>query len=141
MAGKPIADHLREKQIDRRASRRIHLNRKVAVQILTEESRHPMQRTFYADLWDISKNGLCFHLLSKNKESIRRLIGRSLGIRIKLELEGQFKVAAVTGMVQGVQNHHSHRYSVHMKLNPPFSDAALTTLERVAALRQEEGNA
>jgi CRP-like cAMP-binding protein len=135
-SSKPISDLLKEKQMDRRASKRIHLNQKVAVQILTEESRHPMQRTLYAELWDISKHGLCFHLESKNTAAIRRLIGRSLGVRINLEVDDQFKAAAVTGSVQGVQNHHRHHFSVHMKLNPPFSDGAMATLERVAGLKQ-----
>jgi CRP-like cAMP-binding protein len=131
-----LYDHLRAKKIDRRATQRIHLKSKVAVQLLTAESRHPMQRTLYADLWDVSKSGLCFHLHSKNKEAVRRLIGRSLGVRIKLEVDGQFKAAAVTGVVQGVQNHSEKQYSVHMQLNPPFSDAAMDTIQRIAAPNQ-----
>lgn len=136
-AGKQTYNYLKEKRLDRRVSKRIHLESKIAVQLLTAESRHPMQRTFYADLWDVSKYGLCFHVQSKNKEFIRRMIGRSLGIRLKLELDGQFKTAAVTGIVQGVQNHHHQHYSVHMKLNPPFSDAALNIIKRIAALRKK----
>lgn len=127
-------DYLQEKKIDRRAAKRIHLKCKVAVQLLTAESRHPMQRTLTADLWDVSKHGLCFHMASKNQEEIRRLLGRSLGVRIKLDVDGQPKVAVVTGVVQGVQNHDVQHYSVHMQLNPPFSDAALATIERIAAL-------
>jgi CRP-like cAMP-binding protein len=136
-AGKQTYDYLKEKRLDRRAAKRIHLESKIAVQLLTAESSHPMQCTFHADLWDVSKYGLCFHLQSKNREFVRRMIGRSLGIRLKLEINGRFKTAAVTGIVHGVQNHDHQHYSVHVKLNPPFSDMALNTIERIAALRRK----
>jgi len=134
--GRRIYDYLKAKELDRRTAKRIHLKRKIAVQLLTAESRHPMQRTLQADLWDVSKHGLCFHMESKNREFVRRLIGRSMGVRIKLEVDGRPKVAAVTGMVQGVQNQGRKNFSIHMKLNPPFSHAAMATIERIAAMRK-----
>jgi CRP-like cAMP-binding protein len=137
-AEKQTYSYLKEKKIDRRAAKRINLERKIAVQLLTAESRRPMQRTFHAELWDVSKFGLCFHFASKNREFVRRMIGRSLGIGFKIELRGKIRTAAVTGIVQGVQNHHNHHYSVHMKLNPPFSDAALQTIERISSMMEKK---
>jgi CRP/FNR family transcriptional regulator, cyclic AMP receptor protein len=130
---KSTYDYLRELNIDRRATRRIHLQSKVMVQLLTGESQRPMQRTLSADLWDVSKNGLCFYISSKNREAVRRLIGRTLGVRIKLNVEDKPRLAAVTGEVQGVQQHPLNQYSVHMKLNPPFSDKAMAIIRQISA--------
>jgi CRP-like cAMP-binding protein len=132
-SGNRTYDYLRKLNFDRRATRRIHLRSKILVQLLTAETQRPMQCTEAAELWDVSQNGLCFYMTSKSREAVQRLIGRTLGVRIKLDVENMPKLAAVTGEVQGVQQHPMDQYSVHMKLNPPFSDAAMETIKKIAA--------
>ena len=132
-SGNRTYDYLRKLNFDRRATRRIHLRSKILVQLLTAETQRPMQSTETAELWDVSQNGLCFYMTSKSREAVQRLIGRTLGVRIKLDVENMPKLAAVTGEVQGVEQHPMDQYSVHMKLNPPFSDAAMETIKKIAA--------
>ena len=63
---------------------------------------------------------------------MRRLIGKTLGMRLNLSTGNQQKEVALTGIVQGVQNHPLDEYSVHVKLNRQFSDSAIHTLNRLA---------
>ena len=129
-----ITKLLRQKGIDRRAYRRINLHAKVKFQVLAPESRNTLQRPITAELWDISKSGLSFYMQSKNREAVRRLIGRTLGVSIQITTTGgQTKEASLTGVVHGVQNHPLDEYSVHMKLNREFSHKSLQTLGRIAA--------
>lgn len=132
-SGNHAYDYLRKLNFDRRATRRIHLRSKILVQLLTAETQRPMQCTETAELWDVSQYGLCFYMTSKSREAVQRLIGRTLGVRIKFDTEEIPKLAAVTGEVQGVAQHPMDLYSVHMKLNPPFSDEAMEMIKKIAA--------
>jgi hypothetical protein len=125
-------DFMRKKGIDRRAHGRINLHTKIHFQILTPDARNALQRPIAAELWDISLKGLSFYFQSKNREAVRRLIGRTLGIELTLPVDGKIKKAALTGIVQGVQNHPLDEYSVHVQLNREFSHQAIQTIHRIA---------
>lgn len=127
-----VYDWLRQKGLDRREHNRINLNTKVWFQVLTPDDNPAMQRPVTAELWDISKSGLSFYFGSKNRQAVRRLLGRTLGVRFKLNRAGKQKEVALTGIVQGVQDHPLDEYSVHMKLKRSFSDEAVKTIYRIA---------
>ncbi len=133
--GKTILNQLRQKGIDRRSYKRINLNTKVSFQLLASETAKAIQRSVTAELWDISKGGLSFYFQSKNREAVRNLIGRNIGVRFALEVKGKSKTIALAGVVHGVQSHPLDEYSVHLQFNRKLNDSAIETIERIANRR------
>jgi CRP-like cAMP-binding protein len=133
LSGDSMFDMLRKRGIDRRSNRRINLQTKVTVQLLTADAKSIMRRPLTAELWDISKFGLSFYFQSKNREAVRRLIGRTLGVSFSLLVGDKYKDVNVTGVVQGVDSHPMEEYSVHLRLNHHFSDRALQTIQGITA--------
>ena len=133
LSGESMFDMLRKRGIDRRSYRRINLQTKVTAQLLTSDSKAIMRRPLTAELWDISKIGLSFYFQSKNREAVRRLVGRTLGVSFSLLVGDRYKDVNVTGVVQGVDSHPLEEYSVHLRLNRNFSDRAIQTIQSIAA--------
>lgn len=127
-----LAERLQKKGLDRRSHKRFKLKGELSFRILSASKKQNPGRVIRADLWDISKSGLCFYYTSKNSESARRLIGHTLGVKFNVPVNGQQKTIKVTGVVQGVANHPLDEYSVHFKLNRQFSDAAIKAIQRAA---------
>jgi len=130
--GRRIYDWLRQKGLDRRACKRINLNTPIWFQVLSSGKGTSISRPVAGELWDVSKSGLSFYFQSKNREAVSRLVGRSIGVRFKLTVDGKLKDVALTGIVQGVQDHPLDEYSVHLMLRKQFSDDAIRTIQRVA---------
>ncbi len=128
-----IADRLRRKGLDRRSEKRFNLHVKITFELLSSDSKNSLKRKITAELWDISKSGLSFYFQSKNRKAIRSLIGRTLGVRFNLDIEGQSKSVAVTGIVHGIESHPLDEYSVHLKLKRHFSDAVIQAIQKSAA--------
>jgi CRP-like cAMP-binding protein len=133
LSGASMFDMLRKRGIDRRSYRRINLQTKVKVQLLSADAKALMRRPLTAELWDISKIGLSFYFQSKKREAVRRLLGRTLGVSFSLLVGGKYKDINVTGVVQGVDSHPLEEYSVHLRLNRNFSDRAIQTIQSIAA--------
>lgn len=131
-SGRSIFNRLRQKGIDRRSFRRINLNTKISFQLLASDTERAMQRSVKAELWDISKGGLSFYFQSKNQEAVRNLIGRNIGVRFELPVDGKAKTVALAGVVHGVQSHPLDEYSVHLQFNRRLTDSAVKTIERIA---------
>ena len=91
-----------------------------------------MQRSIKAELWDISKGGLSFYFQSKNQEAVRNLIGRNIGVRFELPVDGKPKMVALAGVVHGVQSHPLDEYSVHLQFNRRLSDSAVKSIEQIS---------
>lgn len=127
-----VFDRLRQKGLDRRSYKRINLSTKVLFQMLSENDTAG-RGSVAGELWDVSKGGLSFYFHSKKKEAVRRLIGRTLGVRFQLMVDGKVKTVAVTGVVHGVQSHPLEEYSVHLKLNRQFSDNVIKTIQYVVS--------
>jgi CRP-like cAMP-binding protein len=136
LSGASTFDLLRKRGIDRRSYRRINLQTKITVQLLSADSKAVMRRPLTAELWDISKIGLSFYFQSKSRDAVRRLLGRTLGISFSLLVGGKYKDVKVTGVVQGVDSHPLDEYSVHLRLNRNFSDRAIQTIQSIAAERR-----
>ena len=130
--GSRIYTWLRKKGMDRRSYKRINLSTPVKFQVLDSGQGKSMSRPVSGELWDISKCGLSFYFQSKNRQAVRRLVGRSIGVRFKLMVGGKRKEAALTGIVQGVQSHPLDEYSVHIHLRKKFSEEAMRTIHRFA---------
>jgi CRP-like cAMP-binding protein len=126
-------DRINQKGMDRRSFKRIRFNTKVSFQLLPSEHQKAMQRSVKAELWDISKGGLSFYFHSKSSESVKRLIGRKIGVRIKLNGEDRPRVILAQGTVRGVGSHPMDEYSVHVRFERRFSDAAIKTIQNIAA--------
>jgi len=127
-----VYNWVRQKGIDRRTHKRINLNTKVWFQVLSSDDNPAMQRPVAAELWDISKSGLSFYFGSKNRQAVRRLVGRTVGVKFNLTSGGKQKEIALTGVVQGVRDHPLDEYSVHIKLRRNFSDDAVKIIHRIA---------
>ncbi len=135
-SGDSMFDIMQRRGVDRRSYRRINLHTKVTVQLLSPESKAVLRRPLTAELWDISKIGLSFYFKSKNRDAVRRLVGRTLGVSFSLLIGDKYKDVNVTGIVQGVDSHPMEEYSVHLRLNRNFSDRAIQTIQSVAAQSQ-----
>lgn len=131
-SGRSVLNQLRQKGIDRRSFKRINLNTKVSFQLLDSNGAEAMRRSVTAELWDISKGGLSFYFQSKNREAARNLIGRNVGVRFGLQVEGKSRIIALAGVVQGVQSHPLDEYSVHLQFNRRLSDTAIHAIEQIA---------
>jgi hypothetical protein len=132
-SGQSLPDVIRQKGIDRRSFKRCNLQCKVWFQLLETDNAKALNRSITAELWDISKCGLSFYFQSKNRESVRNLIGRPLGVKFNLSINGENKTITTTGVVQGVGSHPLEEYSIHLQLNRPFSDDAMKTIASLAA--------
>ncbi len=133
--GRRIYNWIRKKGMDRRSYKRINLSTPVIFQVLDSGQGKSMPRPVSGELWDISKCGLSFYFQSKNRQAVRRLVGRSIGVRFKLMVGGKRKEAALTGIVQGVQAHPLDEFSVHVLLRKKFSEEAMRTIHRFAEAR------
>jgi CRP-like cAMP-binding protein len=131
-SGKRMYDWLRQKGMDRRAHKRFNLQAEAWFQVLTPDDTKALQRPVAVELWDISRSGLSFYFNSKNRQAVSRLVGRTLGIKFNLPVGAGHKEIAVTGQVQGVQNHPLDEYSVHVQLKRNFSVQAMQTIQRIA---------
>lgn len=136
-SGASMFDRMSMRGIDRRSFQRINLQTKVKVQLLSSDAKAAMRRPLTAELWDISKVGLSFYFKSKNRDAVRRLVGRTLGVSFSLLIGDKFKDINVTGIVQGVDSHPMEEYSVHLKLNRNFSDRAIQTIQTSAAKKED----
>jgi CRP-like cAMP-binding protein len=132
-SGDTLFELMQKRGIDRRSYRRITMQTKVSVQLLSSDANAPMRRPLTAELWDISKIGLSFYFKSKNRDAVRRLVGRTLGVNFSLLNGDEYEDISVTGIVQGVDSHPMEEYCVHLKLNRSFSDRSIQTIQLVAA--------
>ena len=130
--GGRIYNWLRRKGMDRRSFHRINLSAPLWFQVLSSGNGGSLQRPVAGELWDISKCGLSFYFQSKKRETVQRLVGRTIGVRFKLDVKGKKRDVALTGIVQGVQDHPLDEYSVHVMLRKRFSDEAMKTIRQVA---------
>lgn len=129
LSGRSIFNRLRQKGIDRRSFKRINLNTKISFQLLAS---NVSQRSVKAELWDISKGGLSFYFQSKNPRAVQSLIGQNIGVRFNLNVNGNTKAVALSGVVHGVQSHPLDEYSVHLKFNRQLSDTTIKAIDRIS---------
>lgn len=120
------------KGIERRKYERYRLSTRIRAHLLTPNADKITGKLINGEMWDISKNGLSFYFKSKNEKSVQRLLGRAVCVRFYLKGSGYTNPLAVTGIVRGVQNYPLDKYSVHLKLTPRFSDAAIKTISKFA---------
>ena len=125
-------DSLYLKGIERRSYKRYRLFTRIRAHLLTPDADKTTDMPINGEMWDISKTGLSFYFKSKNEKYVQRLLGRTMWVRFYLKGSAYTKPLIVTGVVRGVQNHPLNNYSVHLKLNPGFSDPAIKTISKIA---------
>jgi hypothetical protein len=125
-------DSLYIKGIERRHYKRHRLSTRIRAYLLTPNAVKITGKPINGEMWDISKKGLSFYYKTKNEKSVQRLLNRTICVCFYLKGSGQTKPSVVKGIVRGVQKHPLDKYSVHLKLNPGFSDAAIKTISKIA---------
>jgi hypothetical protein len=125
-------DSLYIKGIERRRYKRYRLSAQISAYLSAPNADKITGKPLNGEMWDISKKGLSFYYKSKNEKSVQRLLGKTICVRFHLEGSGHTKPLVVKGVVRGVKNHPLDSYSVHLKLNPGFSDAAMKTISKIA---------
>jgi CRP-like cAMP-binding protein len=127
-------DSLYIKGIERRHYKRHRLSTRIRAYLLTPDGAKVSGKPINGEMCDISKNGLSFYYESKSEISVQRLLNRTICVRFCLKESGQAKPVVVKGIVRGVQKHPLDKYSVHLKLTPGFSDAAMKTIGKIALM-------
>ncbi len=130
--GEKIVEWLRQKGMDRRAYKRYVFQTKAWFEVLTPDSHRDSSHATAAELYDISMNGLSFYFRSRDREYVRSLVGRTLGISVIFEVGRKQTDLALTGIVQGVQNHPLDEYSAHIKLRQNLSEKAMNSIIKIA---------
>lgn len=130
--GRTASDTLCLKGIERRHDKRHRLSTRIKAHVLTPNADKITGKSINGEMLDISKTGLSFYYKSKNEKSVQRLLGRTICVRFYLKRSGHTKPLVVKGIVRGVQNYPLDGYSVHLELNRNFSDAAITTISKIA---------
>ncbi len=130
--GEKIFNWLKQKGIDRREFKRYVYQTKAWFQVLSTGQKNDLSDSITAELWDVSRSGICIYFHSQDREYVRNLVGRTLGINIIFDLTHKLKDLSLTGTVQGVQSHPKNEYSLHIKLRQNLSEKAMAAIIRLA---------
>jgi CRP-like cAMP-binding protein len=130
--GEKIFNWLKQKGMDRREFKRYIFQTKAWFQLLNTGNPNGISNSIAADIWDVSRSGLCFYFHSIDREFVRNLVGRTLGVNIIFKVSRRLKDLSLTGVVQGVQNHPMNEYSVHLKLRQNLSEKAMANIIRLS---------
>ena len=105
---------LKKKRLDRREYERIHLSRKIQVQLIDHNSK-PIGRGFRGELADISLGGLSYLIRISKKENTRLLLGRTM--RVTVPIADDPGHLLLEGLAIGVQPFQllESDFSVHLK--------------------------
>jgi CRP-like cAMP-binding protein len=125
-------DCLSSNGIERRNHKRYRLSVRIRARLLTPNADKTTGPPINGEMWDISKCGLSFYYKSKDEKSVQRLLGRTLCVRFSLKGGSCTRPIVVTGTVRGLQKYPMDKYSVHLRLNRSFSDAAVKTISKIA---------
>lgn len=131
-SGEKIVNWLQQKGMDRRAFKRYVFQTNAWFQVLTPDSKDDFSNSTAGELFDISRNGLSLYFKSKDRDYVRNLLGRTIGVNIIIELGRKQKDLTLTGLVQGVKGHPFNEYSVHLKLRQNLSEKAMDTIIKIA---------
>ena len=125
----PIKKELEQKNIERRADKRVSVSGKVVFQ-LTDHSGKPMGKGYGGELSDISAGGLSFIIKSSKKESIRMLLGRHLQVSFSLPVKKQnFRNIDQQMTVIAAQPQVFDDYSVHLKFDAKWSQKMIDEID------------
>ena len=115
---------LQKKRLDRREHERIHLSRKIQVQLIDHNGK-PIGRGFRGELADISVGGLSYLIRISKKENTRLLLGRTMRITIPIAEDPGHLL--LEGLAIGVQPFQLLEcdFSVHLKFFKILDQATL----------------
>ncbi|MDH4317849.1 MAG: cyclic nucleotide-binding domain-containing protein [Desulfobulbaceae bacterium] len=116
---------LQQKNINRRGAPRYEVSRKIFFQFLDKEGKVG-EKSFRADLIDISLKGLSFAIRISKKDNCRMLLART--IRLTVPLKSGNKQVHLDGRILSVQPYNvlESDYGVHVRLLKPIPETHLS---------------
>lgn len=123
--GPELQKILNQKDINRRRAPRYELSRKIFFQFLDKEGKAG-EKSFRADLIDISLEGLSFAIRISKKENCRMLLART--VRLTVPLKSGKKQVHLDGRILSVQPYNmlESDYGVHVRLLKPIPETHLS---------------
>lgn len=114
-----IPQMLEEKELKRRRHDRFTVDHKMVFQVFDKEG-NVAERTFRAELDNVSEGGLAFLMRIVKRENRWQLFGR----RLQVSLEYEEKAYQFRGVVVGIseQDLQNHDYSIHVTFDEPISE-------------------
>ena len=129
--GDPIEDVLKRKGLDRRIYERLTISTKVSAQVISSDTNQPLSRPFTGILTDISRGVSCFFIHTRNRDTVKTLLGRKLNVGLKVPTKEGPKKVKLVGLVQGAQWHPIDKYSIHLEFIAPLQDAQTKVIQQL----------
>ncbi len=130
LSGDPIEAVLKRKGLDRRVYERLTISSKVSAQVISSDTNQPLSRPFSGILTDISRGGSCFFIHTRNRKTVKTLIGRKLKVGLQVPTKQGTKKVKLVGLVQGAQWHPIDKYSIHLEFAAPLQDSQIDMIRQ-----------
>jgi CRP-like cAMP-binding protein len=125
-----ISKFLQDRDLDRRASKRIILTGTALVQILNAANT-PIGRAFKGDLCDISLGGLCFLMRIAKRETTRLLLGKNLRLSFVGASGETVKGLDQDGCIVAVRYNPLEDCSMHVRFKKPVTDSVIREIKGI----------
>jgi len=126
-----IEDLLKAKKMDRRHQKRVNPGGK-AIALLMSTSEQPVGKPFKADLYDISRGGLCLSVKIAKKETGSLLLGKRLSISYVHPLMDSSHTIKQSGTVVAVRFLPFEDCTVSVKFDALLPEELIEQLEKVS---------
>jgi len=130
LSGDPIEAVLKRKGLDRRVYERLTISTKVSAQVISSDTNQPLSRPFTGILTDISRGGSCLFIHTRNRNTVKILLGRRLKVGIQVPTKEGPKKVKLVGLVQGAQWHSIDKYSIHLEFSAPLQDSQIKAIRQ-----------
>jgi CRP-like cAMP-binding protein len=129
-SGESIEAILKRKGLDRRAYERLTISTKVSAQVISSDTNQPLSRPFTGILTDISRGGSSFFIHTRNRNTVKTLLGHRLSVGLQVPTKEGPKKVRLVGLVQGAQWHPIDKYSIHLEFAPPLQDGQIKVIRQ-----------
>jgi CRP-like cAMP-binding protein len=130
LSGDPIEAVLKRKGLDRRVYERLTISTEVSAQVISTDTNQPLSRPFTGILTDISCGGSCLFIHTRNRNTVKTLLGRRLSVGLQVPTKKGPKKVKLVGIVQGAQWHPIDKYSIHLEFTDPLQDAQIKVIRQ-----------
>ncbi|MBI9084818.1 MAG: HEAT repeat domain-containing protein [Desulfobacterales bacterium] len=128
-------DLLKKKGVDRREQKRINIQGKTRIQLLSPAGK-PAGKPFRGELSDLSVGGLAFFIRSSKEETIRLLLGRRINIAFKIQGKSASHGIDQNATVIGIHYLQQNEYALHVRFEAVLDDRIIEDIDRC----EEKGN-
>ena len=120
---------LKQKQMDRRAIKRVKISGIGQINILNKAGV-PVAKSFKGELTDISIGGLSFEVRISKKETARLLLGRRINVKYTFSRSIPAISIDQDGIIVGVYAYPFEDYSIHVKFDKMLDSTTVGTMMR-----------